>query len=617
MDYERFFDLKSTPFRQAPDPAVYFPSNSQEDALIELANALEAGSAPILLTAESGAGKTLLLKMLAQRLADDAALSLIFNPRLTPEELLLLILSQMGQAEPEDRSLEGLRRSLLSVFQAQLRQGLKPVIAVDDAQDLPPDALAEIRNLLEMEDANGRLAWVVLASSMDMAGPMTGHGLKPLGPARLIDIQPFTQSESVLYIRHRIKAAGGGEAARFSPQVAVEIHKTSGGRPGLINALCERAMMAAFLDRKGLVAKSHLAQAIKSLSGESAFELKRRQSPAIAFFFTWRTTLVAAGAVLAILAAIWLVPRIEKPVIPAPPAAIKKADPKTGLGKGLTARSGLSPRAAPAVELTRPRETASTPAPPEPAGPVWPSETAILPAGYYLVVLDRNTEKGQLWLGQENTPLLKAEFKWPSPPAEGLLVLTRNGAGKPYLFTHPASNQAKPKPPADLPQEFMASLTTAAAPVLSLSSGRTLDQTGSEQLREIRSLLETWSAAWRAKDLDKFLGHYGDVLVSHNEGRPAVTYSKAQFAAVMKQIFQRGAFNLTMSEPTLALDPGRPDQAAAVFQQKFVSPAYQDHGTVVLFFKKAPATSGPGAWKISAKYFAPAAANTVPAKPAG
>jgi hypothetical protein len=150
------------------------------------------------------------------------------------------------------------------------QQGIKTIIIIDEAQNLPKDTLEELRMLSNLETDRDKLIQIILVGQLELEERLKYDELKQL--AQRISIRyrltPLTREETGAYVRHRLEVAGDGSSIKFMPRVLSRIHDLSKGIPRRINLICERALMAAYVDDEMKVSRKHLVRAIRSIEGE-------------------------------------------------------------------------------------------------------------------------------------------------------------------------------------------------------------------------------------------------------------------------------------------------------------------------------------------------------------
>jgi len=249
--YKSFYNLKSNPFEITPDPSFLFPTKQHNEALAALYYGVRRHKGFVVLTGEVGTGKTLLLRCLLQLLtrSNDVAYAYVFNGRLSPVEFLHYIACDFGlPAASKNKSelLHELARYLIS----RAQKGLTTVLVVDEAHQLSPSILEEIRLLTNLETAHGKLLQILLVGQPELDDRLDSLDLRQLKQriafrSRLV---PLDLGETKGYIERRLQLAGANShtTTLFPTQALAAIHRYTRGIPRLINTVCENALIAAY-----------------------------------------------------------------------------------------------------------------------------------------------------------------------------------------------------------------------------------------------------------------------------------------------------------------------------------------------------------------------------------
>lgn len=604
MDYEQFFGLKDTPFRLTPDPDYYFPSEVHKEALQTLIYSIKAREGFIQITGDPGTGKTLTLRTLLKQLGEETNTALILNPRLSPEELLRVILEDLGlsPATMEERSKEELLRFFRDILLEKAQQGITTVVIIDEAQNLPNETLEELRLLSNLETEKKKLLQIILVGQIELEDKLKESALRQLNQRITIRyrLKPLSKTDTVAYIHHRLRIAGGGENARFSPKVLNEVYKVSSGVPRLINIICERALMAAFVDGKNTIEKPHFSRALESIVGE------KRGARSKTMLGGSPTLGLATPILLSLLLIVALIGVGHQFFFGEPQAILSGPPPQqSGIAKGFIFDNAQLQGAS--LSLGNPVQPEAVQSP-EPSVPQPPVEAFYVPVNRYFLSINRDEKKAYLWEGTDPAPILKAEFGWDQSLPDGVFIFGENLNRQQFFFNYPLFNWRGPNAPTNtLWPEINALVKTSIVPVLSHSASRQVKAAYLDRARDIRGIIKDWADAWRRKELDRLLSFYADVFTTYydNQDKPKV-YSKDELYRIKKDVFLRsGPISLTVSEPVCLLDPGNPDMLVAVFYQQYVSQVYSDVGFKALYFNYLPDGDGTRSWKISAKLWTP------------
>jgi len=246
--YENFFELEASPFLISPDPEFLYRTRVHAEALQHIRYALNHSKGTCLVTGPVGSGKTTLCRQIVRELDPESVdHALILNPRLQERELLVQILTDLGE---EVLSWEGLARQVQDVVLTRYLMGRQVIILVDEAQGMPTESLEALRLLTNLETNERKVVQVVLFAQPEMEDRLRNDSeLLPFRQRILVrcELAPLRYRETMSYIDHRLKVAGAQTPVRFSRLAGRAIHRWSAGVPRLINHLCDKALLSAFV----------------------------------------------------------------------------------------------------------------------------------------------------------------------------------------------------------------------------------------------------------------------------------------------------------------------------------------------------------------------------------
>ncbi|MDQ3280821.1 MAG: AAA family ATPase [Acidobacteriota bacterium] len=243
--FESHFGLATKPFGKTPDPSFLYESRQHREALARLEYAVEEKELA-LLVGDIGSGKTTLSRALMDRVGDSRPIILIINPRLTPTQLLRNVARGLGIEPPRFRHemLDAIHTKLYELYE----QKREPVLIIDEAQLIPSKVtFDEIRLLTNFQLDDQNLLSVVLVGQPELEDRLDRAAYAPLRQriGMRYSLGPLSLDETIEYIEHRIRTAGGARNP-FSREAMAEIHALSGGVPRLINTLATTALLDAF-----------------------------------------------------------------------------------------------------------------------------------------------------------------------------------------------------------------------------------------------------------------------------------------------------------------------------------------------------------------------------------
>ncbi len=294
--YREHFNLKELPFSIAPNPRYLFLTHQHQEALAHLIYGLNSAGGIILLTGEVGTGKTTISRKLLEDLPDNIDIAWIVNPRLSVEELLAAICDELRIKYSEDTTSIKIFTDLISnrLIQAHGRNH-NVVLMIDEAQNLSPEVLEQLRLLTNLETSERKLLQIILLGQPELKTMLERTDLRQLAQriTARYHLQPLSRVETGNYIRHRL-SVGGCIRPVFSPRAMKLIHHISHGTPRLINLLCDRAMLGVYSAGKSMVYPKHVRQASAEVLGKADLPKRHYLFPVIAMLL-----LAAAGAVFA------------------------------------------------------------------------------------------------------------------------------------------------------------------------------------------------------------------------------------------------------------------------------------------------------------------------------
>jgi general secretion pathway protein A len=250
--YKKFFALKENPFNVNPDPRYLFLTHHTQEALACLTYGIETRKGFILLTGEVGTGKTTLINKLLEWLHKErVSTAFVFNPRLSVSQFFDFMMADFGipcESRQKGQLLLKLNSWLLERYQA----GERAVLIVDEAQNLSPQMLEEIRLLTNLETPTEKLLQIVLAGQPELDQKLNQPQLRQLRQRITLRAKTcqLTLEETRGYIHERLRVAGAENVDLFSPEAIAEVHRYSCGIARVTNLLCEHSLVSAFVDQK-------------------------------------------------------------------------------------------------------------------------------------------------------------------------------------------------------------------------------------------------------------------------------------------------------------------------------------------------------------------------------
>lgn len=246
--YERHYGFTDKPFNMTPDSKFFYSSAKHEEALNCLLLAISERNGFVVITGEIGSGKTTVCRTLLSRLDQATKVALILNTHLGKKELLTTILEDLS-IEYRSTSKTHLLSALNEYLIEQASKDVNVVIIIDEAQNLAPSVLEEVRMLSNMETEREKLLQIVLLGQPELRKKLALPKLEQFRQRVVFHyhLEPLNKEETKEYIRHRLKKAGNESADIFDDSAIDEIYAHSKGVPRLINVMCHNALISGLV----------------------------------------------------------------------------------------------------------------------------------------------------------------------------------------------------------------------------------------------------------------------------------------------------------------------------------------------------------------------------------
>ena len=261
--YEEFYHLEEKPFTLSPDPNFLYLGRSHRRALNILEYAVESDSGITVISGEVGTGKTTLIRSLMKELGENYTIGLITNTQRDFGSLLRWVLMSYG-IETDETDQVRLYQELVKFITREHEAGRRVVLIIDEAQNLGPEALEDIRMLTNVNVDKDVVLQLILVGQPELLELLRKKELRQFAQRVSADylLKPLTFEETCSYIKHRIKVAGGDENL-FAMTAYATVFYHSGGIPRVINTICEMALVYAYADGKPRVRKEIVLDAIR------------------------------------------------------------------------------------------------------------------------------------------------------------------------------------------------------------------------------------------------------------------------------------------------------------------------------------------------------------------
>lgn len=249
--YNNFYNFAEEPFNVTADPEFFYSSHRHAEAFSHLIYGIQQRKGILVVTGEIGTGKTTLCRTLLNRLDTNIKTAFILNPYFSEIQLLQIIIKDLG--------IEGMYKNKLALIEAlneflleQSNEGNNVVLIIDEAQNLKPRQLEQIRLLSNLETEKTKLLQIILVGQPELIAKLELSSLRQLNQRVSVryHVLPLEKFEVSEYINHRLKIAShstnGKLSVEFTPQALEAIYFCTEGTPRLINILCDRALLCGY-----------------------------------------------------------------------------------------------------------------------------------------------------------------------------------------------------------------------------------------------------------------------------------------------------------------------------------------------------------------------------------
>jgi general secretion pathway protein A len=335
--YEAWYGFTEKPFNLTPDPKYLYLSQRHAEAFAHLEFGHRERGGFILITGEVGTGKTTLARYFLSQLSPETHTAVVLYPALTATELLQSILDDL-HVEPEGRTLKSLVDTLHRFLLEARTAGRNVVLLIDESQDLSAEVLEQIRLISNLETDTEKLIQIVLMGQSELRDLLARHELRQLAQriTARYHLSPLSLVDTESYIRHRIRVAGGEGKVGFTSNALRTVHRLSEGVPRLINLICDRALLAGYVEGHRTIHAKLAGQAAAEVAGDRPARGLR-----------WRHGLIASAFTVALaLLAFALAPRLARApgTPPSPGEAVARPTAETA-GQPVARPSAPAPSA--------------------------------------------------------------------------------------------------------------------------------------------------------------------------------------------------------------------------------------------------------------------------------
>jgi len=268
--YCEFYGFRDKPFSLTPNPRYLFMGEEQREVFAHLLYGIEQHAGFIQLTGEVGLGKTTILRSLLEQLPPEQhRIALIFNPRLSAVELLRGINREYGIPHDDSLGMGELLDRLYHYLLEEHAAGRTVTLVIDEAQNLHPHLLEQIRLISNLETVDDKLIQIILAGQPELKTLLARSELRQLAQRITIrcELSPLSREGVAAYVDHRVIVSGGYRTVLFTPGAIDRIYRFSSGVPRLVNVVCDRALLVGFTREAREIDADHVRTAIREISG--------------------------------------------------------------------------------------------------------------------------------------------------------------------------------------------------------------------------------------------------------------------------------------------------------------------------------------------------------------
>jgi len=263
-----YYGLSEPPFTITPNPRFLFYSGKHREAFNHLLYGIRERKGFVQLTGEVGAGKTTLCRALLEQLGDNFSTALILNPVLDADMLVKAVAMEFAL---EVKGMD--RLEMIAVINdfllRQMADNRETVLIIDEAQDLTNELLEQVRLLSNLETDDRKLLQIVLMGQPELRDRLNDHSLRQLRQRITVryHLRPLKRAEVAQYVQHRLQVSGAQGAPYFTLPALWRIYNYSQGVPRLINAVCDKALLAGFVEQRYKIDFRLVGRALRELEG--------------------------------------------------------------------------------------------------------------------------------------------------------------------------------------------------------------------------------------------------------------------------------------------------------------------------------------------------------------
>ncbi|MCK5580767.1 MAG: AAA family ATPase [Candidatus Omnitrophica bacterium] len=262
--YNKFYGFEEYPFSMTPNSRFFFESSKHAEALSTLLYAIEQRKGFVVITGDIGSGKTMVCRTLLNQLDSQTETALITNTYISGKDLLCSIMDDL-YVEYTPGSKTRLLAQLNNYLIDQIRNDKNVVLIIDEAQNLKPSVLEEIRMLSNLETENEKLLQIIFLGQPELKQKLSLARLEQLRQriAVFYHLSPLGEEEAKKYIQHRIEVASSQPGKEiFTPEALGLVYEFSRGIPRLINQICDSALLSGYVYGKPVIGAAIMREVI-------------------------------------------------------------------------------------------------------------------------------------------------------------------------------------------------------------------------------------------------------------------------------------------------------------------------------------------------------------------
>ena len=267
--YLEYYGLKEPPFSITPNPRFLYYSAKHREALNHLLYGIRERKGFVQLTGEVGAGKSTICRVLLEQLGKNFSTALILNPVLDAPGLVKNIAMEFGLAVQGLDALE-IVAQINCFLLKEMEEGRDCVLIIDEAQNLSNELLEQVRLLSNLETDDRKLLQIVLLGQPELRDRLEAPALRQLRQRITVryHLTPLRHAELGQYVHHRLTVSGGQGTPQFTGPALWRVYRYSRGIPRLVNAVCDKCLLAGFVQQRDRIDFNLVGTAIRELEGK-------------------------------------------------------------------------------------------------------------------------------------------------------------------------------------------------------------------------------------------------------------------------------------------------------------------------------------------------------------